>query len=453
MAGDAGGLGGQSACSLAVGPEGWALVTTDPSTPARAAAKAPAKKAAPRKTATSTRQAPAAPAPTWPRGNPGGRPGRRRGLYSRRVRSEVEQWSLPGRLVTALLGRPNLVLGVRRAPAEVVRGDRVLHRGVQALLELTSVLERATGTTSEGDPLGSRKAFVQTARMAMPSRTDVHATGRRIPGSSDGSPIPVRIYRRFGSGLGPGPRPAAIVFFHGGGWVVGDLDSHDGSCRLLAAVTGCVVVAVDYRMAPEHPFPAAVEDCLAAYSWVQRHSEDLGVAPGQVAVMGDSAGGNLAAVVALQTRPGQPGAAPDVPPPVAQGLIYPAVDAHLQSPSIEEMSEGFFLTKTGMEAYRSLYLPDPADWDDERASPLLADTHAGAAPALVVTAGFDPLRDEGAAYAAALRSAGVEVEYRCYDDQIHGFFGMGIVPDCLSLAIETCDAMGRLVHRVTQPIE
>ncbi len=278
----------------------------------------------------------------------------------------------------------------------------------------------------------------------MPVRTDVHVAGRRIPGPEGAPDLPVRVYRRFGVGVGRGPRPAAITYFHGGGWVVGSLDSHDASCRLLAAVTGCVVVAVDYRLAPEHPFPAAVEDSLAAYSWVHGAHRELGTAEGAVAVMGDSAGGNLAAVVSLAGRDGL------VPAPIAQGLVYPALDARLASPSVAEFADGFFLTREGMETYRGHYLPDRADWESWRASPLLAEDTRGVAPALVVTAGFDPLRDEGAAFARALEAADVDVEYRCYDDMVHGFFGMGVVPDCLALATEVCDAMGALVRRAVR---
>jgi acetyl esterase len=366
------------------------------------------------------------------------------------MRADVEQWSFASRVAAAILSRPGLVLRLTGSDGPVERGGRVLHRGVQALIQAADALARATGADRADDPLGTRDEFRRQTRLAMPVRTDVHVAGRRIPGPEGAPEIPVRVYRRFGVGVGRGPgdaAPSAIVFLHGGGWVVGDLDSHDASCRLLAAVTGCVVVAVDYRLAPEHPFPAAVEDALAAYAWVQRSHDELGTAPGQVGVMGDSAGGNLAAVVALETRPGRPAHAPDVPPPVAQGLVYPAVDARLDSPSMDELAEGFFLTRAGMEAYRALYLPDPADWTDLRASPLLAPDHAGVAPAVIVTAGFDPLRDDGRRYAEALRAAGVEVDLRCYDDQIHGFFGMGIIPECLALAIETCDAMGRLMAR------
>jgi len=341
------------------------------------------------------------------------------------------------------VSRPGLVLGVARTGDPVERDGRVLNRGIQALLVLSGALERASARGgAPADPLENRDVFDATTRMVMPSRTDVHVTGRRIPGADGAPAIPIRIYRRFGVGIGrPDHRPSAITYFHGGGWVVGNLVSHDASCRLLAAVTGCVVVAVDYRLAPEYPYPAAVEDAVAAYAWVQASHAELGTHPGRVGVMGDSAGGNLAAVVALATRDG------DVPAPVAQGLVYPALDAHLDTGSMREMGEGFFLTRPAMEAFRAHYLPDAATWDEWKASPLLAADKSGVAPALIVTAGFDPLRDDGAAYAEALSSAGVTVEYRCYDDMVHGFFGMGVVPDCLALATEVCDAMGSLMRR------
>ncbi|HEY5108836.1 MAG TPA: alpha/beta hydrolase [Acidimicrobiales bacterium] len=370
----------------------------------------------------------------------------RRGLYDRRLRARSERWSPPGRLLAAALAHPELLLALTRKAEPVERGGRVLNRGVQALLECSSALEKAT-TRGGGtpDPVETRDVFEATTKLVMPSRTDVHVTGRRIPGPEGAPDIPIRVYRRFGVGIGrPDERPSAITYFHGGGWVIGSLDSHDGSCRLLAAVTGCVVVAVDYRLAPEHPFPAAVDDCLAAYAWVQRSHRELGTAPGRVGVMGDSAGGNLAAVVALATREG------DVPPPVAQGLVYPALDARLDSPSMHELGQGFFLTHEGMVAFRGHYLPDPADWETWQVSPLLAADKRGVAPALIVTAGFDPLRDDGAGYARELETADVAVEYRCYDDMVHGFFGMGAVPDCLALATEVCDAMGALMRRATR---
>jgi acetyl esterase len=339
--------------------------------------------------------------------------------------------------MAGVLAHPELLLAVTRKGEPVERSGRILNRGVQALLELSSIVERVTiGNRESPDPVDTRAVFDATTKMVMPSRTDIHVTGRRIPGPDGAPDIPVRIYRRFGVG---------VTYFHGGGWVLGNLDSHDGSCRLLAAVTGCVVVAVDYRLAPEHPFPAAVDDCLAAYAWVQRSYADLGTASGRVGVMGDSAGGNLAAVVALAARTG------DVAPPLAQGLIYPAVDARLDTPSMHELGQGFFLTREGMEAFRGHYLPEPADWVCWKASPLLLADKGGVAPALIVTAGFDPLRDDGDGYARSLESAGVAVDYRCYDDMVHGFFGMGVVPDCLALATEVCESMGALMRRAVRP--
>ena len=373
----------------------------------------------------------------------------RRALYDRRLQSGREHWPVAGRLLSAAVARPGALLALTGASAPIERDGRVLHRGVQGLLQLTAVLDRATNRgAASPDPVDTRDVFTATTQLVMPSRTDVHVVGRSIPGPDGAPDLPVRIYRRFGVGIGrPRRLPSAITYFHGGGWVVGNLDSHDASCRLLAAVTGCVVVAVDYRLAPEHPFPAAVEDCLAAYAWVQRNHDSLGTAAGQGGVMGDSAGGNLAAVVCQETRPGRRSARDDVPAPVAQGLVYPAVDARFVTESFQVMGDGFFLTAEGMAAYRAHYLPDPADYEDVRASPVLSDDLEGLAPAVVVTAGFDPLRDEGAAYARAMADAGVAVEYRCYDDMVHGFFGMGVVPDCLALATEVCDAMGSLMRR------
>ena len=152
-------------------------------------------------------------------------------------------------------------------------------------------------------------------------------------------------------------------------------------------------------------------------------------------------------MVALETRAGGAAVDADVVPPAAQGLIYPVLDVRFDTESMRELGEGFLLTRAALEGYRSLYLPDVSDWTVGRVSPLLAEDHRGVAPALIVTAGFDPLRDDGSNYAEALRSAGVEVEYRCYDDQIHGFMGMGILSDSLALATEVCDAMGRLLRR------
>ena len=393
-------------------------------------------------------QAPEGVGPTGMGERPLGR-SRHRALYNRRIQRADERWPLVTRLSTWLFSRPELVLGALGVRQSVEVDGRVLNRSTQALVELAHRWPAASDKMRD-DPVAMRARLTRLARSAMPIRTDVHVTGRVLRPAGVPSRIPIRIYRQFGTGIGSGgwgSRPPAIVNFHGGGFVVGDLDSHDSSCRLLAAVSGCIVVSVAYRLAPENPFPAAVDDALAAYAWVQRHSDEVGHHEGRVGVMGDSAGGNLAAVVARQTRDGSASGAPDVPPPVAQGLIYPALDARLQSASARSMADRFLLTVDDMEYFRACYLPDRSQWDTARVSPLLADDHGDLAPALVVTAGFDPLRDDGARYAELLEKAGVEVEYRCYDDQVHGFMTMGILPDSLALATEVCDAMGRLMRR------
>jgi acetyl esterase len=206
-----------------------------------------------------------------------------------------------------------------------------------------------------------------------------------------------------------------LVYYHGGGWVVGDLDTHEAPCRFLARETGLAVLAVDYRRAPEHRFPAAVDDALAAFRWASAESARLGVPPGRVAVGGDSAGGNLAAVVALlATREGGPR-------PRAQLLIYPVTDLSTKHPSYRLFADGFFLTERDMDWYRGNYLPDAAAALDPRASPLLAPDLHGLPPAVILSAGFDVLRDEGEAFAKRLAEAGVPVTHRRVPGQIHGF--------------------------------
>ena len=207
-----------------------------------------------------------------------------------------------------------------------------------------------------------------------------------------------------------------ILFFHGGGFMYGDLDSHDAPCRFVAERSGVRVLAIDYRLAPEHPFPAAYDDALAAHRWLVEHADEVGADPARLAVGGDSAGGNLAAVVAIEAaRAGLPLA--------FQLLIYPATDAVRETASADLFSEGFYLTRDFMDLANQHYLAG-ADPRDPRISPRYADLPAGLAPAYGATAGFDPLRDEGEAYARQLRSAGVEVELRRFPGQIHGFFNI-----------------------------
>jgi acetyl esterase len=258
---------------------------------------------------------------------------------------------------------------------------------------------------------------------------------RTFPGPA--GDVPVRVYSPV-DGVGPHP---VLVFFHGGGWVICDLETHDAMARSLAAASGATVVSVDYRLAPEHPFPAAVDDCLAAVRWVAspEGAASLGVDPVRLAVGGDSAGGNLAAVVAQQLR--------DSGPPLRfQLLVYPVTDAHLTHPSIDENAEGYFLTKADMVWFRGHYLG--AGWaplaTDPRVSPLLAPEAAvrGVAPALVITAEFDPLRDEGEAYAENLRAAGVPVTVSRYDGVIHGFVSMAeLIPEGKAAIDEAGEAL------------
>ena len=229
--------------------------------------------------------------------------------------------------------------------------------------------------------------------------------------------IPFRLYRP--KGVPASTALPALIFFHGGGWVIGDLETHDVLCRQLTAGAGISVVNVDYRLAPEHKFPAALDDAWAATRWVATHAVELGIDPDRLAVGGDSAGGNLAAVVALLARDhGAPSLA-------LQVLTYPVTDVAAESPSYAEFADGFMLTRESMRWFIAHYLRGTDDALDWRVSPLRAASLAGVAPALVVTAGFDPLRDEGEAYARRLREAGVRVDTICYGGMIHGFVPMG----------------------------
>jgi acetyl esterase len=236
-------------------------------------------------------------------------------------------------------------------------------------------------------------------------------------------PVALRAYRPAGSK--PEAALPALVYFHGGGWVIGDLDTHDVLCRQLANGARCAVYSVDYRLAPEHPFPAAVEDCIAAVKYVAgRHR--------QVAVGGDSAGGNLATVVALDARD-RGGPKIDF-----QLLIYPGTDQRAGHASVTRNGEGYLLTKRAMEYFRAHYLPNPKDYVDWRASPLLAKSLAELPPAYVITAGYDPLLDEGREYAERMAKEGVEVAYREYSDMVHGFILFGAVLDTANAAVAEC---------------
>lgn len=240
--------------------------------------------------------------------------------------------------------------------------------------------------------------------------------------------IPARLYvpkqPRLRDGLSP-----ALVFFHGGGWVIGDLESHDVVCRQLAVEGALIVIAVDYRLAPEHKFPAAADDAIAATKWIAANARELGIDAARLAIGGDSAGGNLAAVVALAARDG------DGPAIAGQVLIYPATDFAMTHGSHSEPETSVLLTHSVIRWFRDHYLSGAADIHDWRASPARAKNLAGLPPAYVLTAGADPLRDEGYEYAARLEQAGVPITYKHFPGQFHGFFTMGKLLNQANVAV------------------
>jgi acetyl esterase len=258
----------------------------------------------------------------------------------------------------------------------------------------------------------ARQAFVTF--MATQAAPDPVGAARdcTIPGAA--GEMPARIY----SPHGPGPFPA-LVYFHGGGWVIGNLEAYDATCRAVTNAARCLVVAMEYRLAPEHKFPAAPEDCYAATQWVAANAASLGGDPRRIAIGGDSAGGNLAAVVAQMAHDrGEPALC-------HQLLVYPVTDYDFGTHSYRENADGYLLTKDDMVWFWNHYLPDSAAGSHPMASPLRAASLTGLPPAFVLTAEFDPLRDEGEAYAARLREAGVAVTLKRYHGMIHGFFSLG----------------------------
>jgi acetyl esterase len=277
-------------------------------------------------------------------------------------------------------------------------------------------------------PREMREALEERTRLTGGEPEPVHEVlAGEAPGPAGA--IPLRIYKPAGSQRMPG-----LVYLHGGGWARGSLQTHDNLCRALANGAGCIVFSVDYRMAPEHTFPAAFDDALAATRWVGEHAPELGVDPTRLAVGGDSAGGNLAAAVALAIRD------EGGPPLVHQLLFYPVTDYNFDTPSYIENAEGYMLTREAMRFYWRLYLRTEADADDHRASPLRARSFSNLPPALVITAEFDPLRDEGRAYADRLREAGTRVVYREYPGMVHGFVTSAGVLDAAKQAIREASA-------------
>lgn len=282
-----------------------------------------------------------------------------------------------------------------------------LHHEARALLDLMA--ELGTPGVETQTPDQAREARRQ---LAPPVHEPCFET---VDVEADG--VPARLYRPAPVvDAPPSERPGVLVWLHGGGWVVGDLDTHDNVCHALARRSGHAVLGVDYRLAPEHPFPAGLDDCVLATRWAHEHADSLGVDPGRIAVGGDSAGANLAAVVCHTT-----------PVPLRlQVLVYPVTDARGGTASYTEHAADSFLTASGMRWYVDHYLAGGAGDDDPRVSPLLAadDVVAAGPPALVVTAGFDPLRDEGIAYADRLAELGVPTSHVHFPDQSHAFYSM-----------------------------
>ncbi len=307
---------------------------------------------------------------------------------------------LPPRLQRRLFGPPPRIDG------QTLAGDA--HAMIR-MAELSGAASIGVGLT----PAEARDELRlgSTAIEARPPIPMARVEPVRIPGRA--GTIPARLYAPAGPPpTGPGP---LLVYYHGGGWVIGDLDTHDGVCRFLAAAAGTSVLSVDYRLAPEHPFPAAVEDAIDAFSWAAANAGALGADPGRLAVAGDSAGGNLAAVVSRLARD------EGGPTPAMQLLIYPVTDASGLMPSRRLFAEGFILTAAEMDYFDAHYLPPGTDRHDHRVSILEAPDLGGLPPAYVATAGFDPLRDEGEAYAQRLREAGVTVAVRRHPGLFHGF--------------------------------
>jgi acetyl esterase/lipase len=310
--------------------------------------------------------------------------------------------------------------------------------GVQAMLDqLSAGFPRVEHMTA-----AAARAAVAERRVPVDNMDDVRSvTDRSVP-SPDGA-IPVRIYYPHGE---PAHDRAAIVFCHGGGFVFCDIESHDGFCRVLARGCRTVVVSVDYRLAPEHPAPAAALDAFTAFRWAVEHAADLGIDPKRTAVAGDSAGGNLAAVTAIHCRE------QGFMQPAAQLLLYPVIDPSFETDSYRRYGTGYFNTGAAMRWYWRQYLGGERVFDPPYlVAPARAESHAGLPPAVIVTAGLDPLHSEGCGYAHLLRRAGVPVVHRDFPGLFHGFMTIQSFAPAASARDMVCGDLRQLFHRVESP--
>ncbi len=309
----------------------------------------------------------------------------------------------------------------------VVRDGQTLDPQLQLMLRLQKLRGKAAlGATT---PAEERRMMNAQTRVLEPVGPDL-AKVEDISLAGGVDPVPARVY--YPDGLRQ-PAPA-MVFYHGGGFVIGSLDSHDGPCRVIAAKAQCIVISVDYRLAPEHRAPAGVGDAIAAFRDIAARADEFGIDSKRIAVSGDSAGGNLAAVVAQNT-------ADDTVSPCFQLLFYPTVDFARDSASVLSLAEGFLLEKSSMDWFRGHYIDDATNTADPMVSPIYGDV-TGVAPAFVITAGFDPLRDEGEAYARKLMDAGVATQQERYPSMIHGFLNVAGAVDGARQALD--DAIAAL---------
>jgi acetyl esterase len=308
-----------------------------------------------------------------------------------------------------------------------------LHPQVQAVLEAMAKLNLPAPQTVT--PAQARLNFKQSRGVFLPQPEAV-AAANDYTVAGPGGAIPVRLYRPMGAA--PSAKLPVLIYFHGGGWVLGDIETHDPLCRVLANRSGCAVLSVDYRLAPEHKFPAAVEDAVAVARYVAASGAAWGIDGSRIALGGDSAGGNLATVVALTLR--------DAGGPALrlQLMLYPATDFSMDAPSHREFANGYMLTRERMQYFSDCYLRGTQDVSDWRASPLKATDVSRLPPALIITASHDPLRDEGKAYADRLNASGVRATYRCYDGMIHGFMTMS---GAVNMAGEAIDAAAAAVKQ------
>ena len=317
--------------------------------------------------------------------------------------------------LTKLLFKLPKSLLIKWSGKEQIQKDyRKLDPGFQYLLKLME--DSGTKLDYTKSAAEMRKEFDEGRTLISSSLpSGVKTTDHEI--ESNGAKIKIREYAPNSIGnIYP-----ALVYYHGGGWVLGSIDTHEAFTGFLAKELKAKIFSVEYRLAPEHKFPIPLEDCEAAFNWVKDNATDLGINPNRVSVGGDSAGGNLSAALCVKCQQN------NLPMPKAQLLIYPVTDLTFQSPSMEEMSDGFFLTKESMYFFRDQYLEDEGLAKDPLVSPHFAEDLSGHPPAVVITAGFDPLRDEGDGYAQSLREANVEIYHRTHDSYIHGFVNMMLV--------------------------